>query len=1044
MKIQTPRLLVVALLFFALTGCSAQKTATPRASDDLRSDQKPASAMEKKETMRAAEKEAGMDLDKAMADEAPRGRYKAMAKKDAGGRKGSDVKTWKRSEIAPNTSRLMIGDKEELRLVAMQAKVRIVGFRARVLIDCYFHNEHARQFEGTFKLRLPDDASPYFFAFGETAYAAEDIPKGQMFYSLPDGEKMGMEPEQIMQDRQAQWKQPKEARMVPKEKAAFAYQETVRRSVDPALMEWSGAGIFSARVFPLAPKTVHRVVIGYDVNLLPAGDDLEYRFDIPDVPESMVDVSVRDLPNVTAEVDLKTSPYKAGDATVYRFTNRKKETVTVRLKNPGSVLLHGADGKVGAHFATMFRPPLPKKSDTTAAQKAVFLVDTSLSSNPDQFNVWRKLVEAVLANNRASIPEFAVLFFNIEQRWWRRAFVKNTPDATAELLSAMNALALEGATDIKSALAEAVSPAWLRRDDGAPWTLFLLSDGAITWGDGNAAALSRVLALKGRGRLFAYRTGLAGSDMGLLGQIARETGGAVFSVVGENEIAGASTAHRMSSWRLVGMTLEGGTDLLLAGRPVSVYPGQALLLAGRAAKEIPANARVVLSLRDAAGKRLQVAAPIRHAVRTELAARVYGQVAVGQLEEFADAVEKYSRAYATHYRITGNTCSLLMLESEAEYRRFNIKPDEDALVVAKNPAAPVIARVMQRIGDSLSNPKKGFLAWLAKMEKMPGVKFSVPTALSDFLKEMPDSSFAITPKPLACSVFRWEQLPLAVRGKIRNKDIEYDAFTAEANRRKAKHGAADALKAVSSLVEMSPGDGVLMRDVGFTAMQWGLGDHAYHLFRRVAEARPFEPHTYHALALLLSEMGRTDLAIAYYEVGLAGQWDSRFGDFRKILMLDYLNLLKKIRKGTARTIDREFAMARLKTLTKEIGISRADLMVTIMWNTDRTDVDLHVYEPSGEECYYSHKNTKIGGELTYDVTQGYGPEMYLLKKSVPGNFTVKVKYFASDSNRKSARTKVYATVYRYWGTKRETIEKKTVTLEYGKDMHDIATVKMAQ
>src|SRR5437762_1476828 len=74
--------------------------------------------------------------------------------------------TWHRSQIAPNATRLMVGDREELPLRSMQAKVTIDGFRARVLIDYLFENNLGRQLEGTFQLRLPEEASPYFFAFG--------------------------------------------------------------------------------------------------------------------------------------------------------------------------------------------------------------------------------------------------------------------------------------------------------------------------------------------------------------------------------------------------------------------------------------------------------------------------------------------------------------------------------------------------------------------------------------------------------------------------------------------------------------------------------------------------------------------------------------------------------------------------------------------------------------------------------------------------------------------------------------------------------------
>ncbi|MHC4249143.1 MAG: hypothetical protein ACYS9X_08455, partial [Planctomycetota bacterium] len=76
----------------------------------------------------------------------------AKKAKDARARR---VKTWKRVEATPNTSRLLIGDKEELELKGLQANVRVDGFRARVVLDLFYYNDRDRQFEGTFKLRLP-------------------------------------------------------------------------------------------------------------------------------------------------------------------------------------------------------------------------------------------------------------------------------------------------------------------------------------------------------------------------------------------------------------------------------------------------------------------------------------------------------------------------------------------------------------------------------------------------------------------------------------------------------------------------------------------------------------------------------------------------------------------------------------------------------------------------------------------------------------------------------------------------------------------------
>ncbi|CAF0983376.1 unnamed protein product [Rotaria sordida] len=64
-------------------------------------------------------------------------------------------------------------------------------------------------------------------------------------------------------------------------------------------------------------------------------------------------------------------------------------------------------------------------------------------------------------------------------------------------------------------------------------------------------------------------------------------------------------------------------------------------------------------------------------------------------------------------------------------------------------------------------------------------------------------------------------------------------------------------------------------------------------------------------------------------------------------------------------------------------------------DTNDTDLDLHVIEPTGEECYYSHKDTVISGMISRDFTQGYGPEEYFVRKVVKGTYIVRAKYFAN-------------------------------------------------
>ena len=964
----------------------------------------------------------------------------AGAKDDAGGKgkKEEEVGTWKRSKLVPNTSRLMIGDREQLPLRGMQTKVTIDGFRARVILDCHFMNDRDGQFEGTFQLRLPDDASPFFFAFGQNAVAAVAGPvEAPRFFTADEARRMGAEPLQLMADRSTSWTGVREARMVPNEKAAFAYTETVHRRVDPALMEWSGAGVFSARVFPIMPRKLHRIVIGYDVDLLRAGEEFEYKFDLPEnVPSAVIDLNVGSTPSSPVKIAPETKPLVVGKRLHFRFEEPRDKTIALRVKPAQGAYISGTDPKTGTYFATAIRPDLPANEATTGAGQAVFLLDTSLSSSPDRFNIWLKMMQRILEKNRDSLKKFAVLFFNIEATWYKPQFTDNTPENVQALLATANNLSLEGATDVASALAEAARPAWASGDANR-WDLFLLSDGASTWGESDLYAMSKAIGAGSGRTLFAYQTGLAGTDIGTLNHLVRESGGAVFSVVGESEIDKAAVAHRQRPWQLAEIKVPGVSDVLVAGRLKAIFPGQAIILAGRGTPDAKAEVLITLE-RDGARRITKV--PVGPAIASELAPRLYGQVATRQLEDLGDTTEEPSKAYAMHFRVVGKTCSLLMLETEQDYLRFNIKPEEHAGFIASRPASTLIQAVLDQASKLLGDPRVAFMTWLRKMRTMPGVELALPPQFETALAALPATSFEVSAPRASAKLRDKKDVPGGVQALLASRQLDYDVLTGESQRRLKQFGSFDALRAMSSLVEEQPGDGVLARDVGFSAMEWGLHGQAYHLFRRVAATRPYEPQTYRALAQSLIALGKIDLAIAYFEVGLHGRWQPRFGEFRQILALDYLRLLRRIDRGEAKTLLGAHTKTRVGEIERQFNFGRPDLVVMITWNTDNTDVDLHVIEPSGEECYYSHRRTSIGGSLTQDVTQGYGPEMYTLTSGASGRFLVRAHYFASDRNRMSARTKVYATVIEGWGTPKERVTEKVVTLELGKQVHDIALV----
>lgn len=84
---------------------------------------------------------------------------------------------------------------------------------------------------------------------------------------------------------------------------------------------------------------------------------------------------------------------------------------------------------------------------------------------------------------------------------------------------------------------------------------------------------------------------------------------------------------------------------------------------------------------------------------------------------------------------------------------------------------------------------------------------------------------------------------------------------------------------------------------------------------------------------------------------------------------------------------------------------KLDVFVWLGWDTDHTDVDLHVTEPTGEEVYYGHnRSISTGARVSRDFIDGYGPEVYTLPIAPSGAYKVSTKYFASHHASQSTGT----------------------------------------
>ena len=109
------------------------------------------------------------------------------------------------------------------------------------------------------------------------------------------------------------------------------------------------------------------------------------------------------------------------------------------------------------------------------------------------------------------------------------------------------------------------------------------------------------------------------------------------------------------------------------------------------------------------------------------------------------------------------------------------------------------------------------------------------------------------------------------------------------------------------------------------------------------------------------------------------------------------------------------------------------MRIILTWDADMTDMDLWITEPSGEQASYNNNRTQIGGMVSRDFTQGYGPEEYLLKKSMKGNHAIDVDYFSESAPSILAPVTLQVEVFTHYGRADEEKKTLTVRLEENKD-----------
>jgi Ca-activated chloride channel homolog len=466
-----------------------------------------------------------------------------------------------------------------LEVASVEVHTEIQDQIALTSIDQEFRNPNSTRLEGTFIFPIPKGAHLDKFAM--------EI----------DGKKVAAE-------------------LLTAEKARGIYEDIVRRSRDPALLEYAGQDMYKVRIFPIEPNSRKRISLSY-TQLLKSDDGLvSYA-----LPLSTEKFSCEPVKNLAVKVTLKTSrPLKSvyspthtvvvkrdganrataayeatdvqGDADFALYFAAEKDELGLNL------LTHRVAGEDG-YFLLLASPGIDSKDQKVIPKDIVFVLDTSGSMAGKKLNQAKKALQFCVENLNED-DRFEVIRFSTEVDPLFNQLVTANHANRERAQEFVDRLKPLGATAIDDALRKALGLQSNSRNHGEriktlawqeterPFVLIFLTDGRPTIGVTDEEQIVANVKKENDGHTRVFCFGI-GTDVNthLLDKITEETRGFSQYVLPEEdlELKVSSFYSKIKEPVLTNPTLTFSGDV----RPAKLYPsalpdffkGEQLVLVGR-------------------------------------------------------------------------------------------------------------------------------------------------------------------------------------------------------------------------------------------------------------------------------------------------------------------------------------------------------------------------------------------------------------------------------------------------------------------------------
>ena len=254
-----------------------------------------------------------------------------------------------------------------------------------------------------------------------------------------------------------------------------------------------------------------------------------------------------------------------------------------------------------------------------------------------------------------------------------------------------------------------------------------------------------------------------------------------------------------------------------------------------------------------------------------------------------------------------------------------------------------------------------------------------------------------------------------------------------------------------SAIELPVADDETLLIIAFRLQRGGNFDDAIRILELLEVRTENRPQPKRSLALALIARGKSRgkaglrdleraielLVTVALDPGKGNDAEGDFDGIETIALMEANAIIPLIEEhGGVWNLEREFR-----------GHFDTDVRILIEWTNDDADIDLWVIEPSGEKTYYSNQLSDIGGTISNDMTNGFGPEEYLLRRALPGEYVVKIDGYSPDRLNPNGKGRVMVRLIRDFARANQSEELVDAELSFEKADDDggklVAKLKVA-